>query len=836
MASRANRIRPIRRPIMNREVSEFEPCWDLLRDALVDIHTKNAGRLSFEQLYRASYKIVLRKKGELLYERVKGFEEDWFRQHIMPSIAGLVTNNIVNMTLLQHAGTSASERRQTGERFLRGIRDAWEDHNMSMNMVADILMYLDRSYTVESKRPSIFAATIGLFRDHILRDTVPSVAEQLQRDFMVFDILNTVIVDLINMERDGDIVDRNLIRKITSMLEDLYETDEEIENQKLYLRVFEPCYLEASRQYYRNECEKLLREADASTWLRHAQQRLKEEQDRCGTTISILTVNKVAGVVEDKLVKARLSDFLAMEGSGLKVMIDNDRLEDLAILYQLLSRVDGTMAPLKHALQGRVMDLGLVIEKTVRNMDFSVNGAGSGQADADEAADGIDKSKIQPLTAAAQQTAAAIKWVDEVLQLKDKFDNFWSNCFNKDLVLQSAVTKSFSDFINAFNRSSEYVSLFIDDNIKRGAKVKTDAEIDVVLDKAIVLLRYLSDRDLFERYYQKHLARRLLHNKSEIDTEKDMVSRMKSEMGNHFTIKFEGMFKDMELSRDLGENYRDHIRQLGDVDTKKVDLGIHVLTTNNWPPEVMGRGDGGRVDCIYPPAIKRLQDSFFKFYLKDRSGRVLTWVSSAGSADIKCTFPKIAGKESGPLSKERRYELNVPTYGMIILMLFNDIDEDESLSFGEIQGKTSIPPLDLVRVLASLSIAPKAKVLLKHPASKSVKPTDKFSYNTQFVSKTIKIKAPTISSINKVEGDEERKETEKKNDETRAHIVDAAIVRIMKQRKTLSHTKLTTEVITQLQARFKPDVSLIKRRVEELLYREYLERVDGEPATYQYMA
>ncbi|KAK0657087.1 Cullin [Cercophora newfieldiana] len=824
---------------MHKEASEFEPCWDILRSAMTDIHKKNAGSLSFEQLYRASYKIVLRKKGGDLYERVKVFEEEWFRDHIMPRISELITNNLINVALIQAPGTSLHERRQMGEKFLRGVRDAWKDHNMSMNMIADILMYLDRAYTVETKQPSIFAATISLFRNHILRNTLSSSQEQFNHDFIVFDILNAVVLDLINMERDGDIIDRNLLKQITSMLEDLYETDDEIGDQRLYLRVFEPRYLQASRAFYRQECEKLVRESDAGSWLRHCRRRLNEEKDRCGTTVSLLTSEKIAKVVESELVMAKLAEFLAMEGSGLKVMIDNDRVEDLSILYELIARVDPSMTPLKGTLQSRIMELGLEIEKNLKNTDFSAPSNGGG-ADGEEAAETAEKSKAQPLTAAAQQTAAAIKWVDDVLFLKDKFDNLWTNCFREDLILQSAITKSFSDFINMFNRSSEYVSLFIDDNLKRGAKAKTDAEVDVVLDKAIVLLRYLTDRDMFERYYQKHLAKRLLRNGSDIDTEKDMVSRMKSEMGNAFTSKFEGMFKDMELSRDLSENYRDHIRQLGDVDTQKIDLGVHVLTLTTWPPEVMGRSttqeDASKGQCNYPPNIKRLQDSFFKFYLKDRSGRVLTWVGSAGTADIRCTFPKVPGKETGPLSKERRYELNVSTYGMIILQLFNDLAEGESLSFEEIQAKTNIPPQDLQRNLASLSIAPKARVLLKEPASKSVKPSDRFSFNSGFVSKSIKIKAPTITSISKVEGDEERRETEKKNDQTRSHTIDAAIVRIMKARKQFGHTQLTTEVITQLANRFKPEISLIKKRIEDLLGRDYLERVEGEPNVYRYLA
>jgi cullin 3 len=688
---------------------------------------------------------------------------------------------LISVALLQLPGSSAHERRETGERFLRGIRSTWEDHNMSMNMVADILMYLERSYAAESRQPSIFAATIGLFRDHILRNDLGDASEQLDQPFVIFDIVNAVVLDLINMERDGDIIDRNLLRQITSMLESLYETDDELENAKLYLTVFEPRFLTASQSFYRNECDKLLREGSASTWLRHTQRRLREEQDRCDTSLSILTTDKIAGVVEQELIVAKLNDFLTMEGSGMKSMIDNDRYEDLSILYQLISRVDKTKTALKNILQSRVMDLGLEIEQTLKSTDFSVPLAG---AEAEDAAEGAEKAKVQPLSAGAQQTAAAIKWVDDVLQLKDKFDKISETCFNHDLVLQSAVTKSFSDFINMFNRSSEFVSLFIDDSLKRGLKGKSDEDVEVVLQKAIVLLRYLADRDMFERYHQKHLARRLLHNKSEMHIEKELVRRMRAELGNHFTAKFEGMFKDMELSKDLSENYRDHVRNLGDDDTRKIDLGIHVLTTNNWPPDVMGRSaaqqDNGRAECTFPPTIKRLQESFFKYYLKDRSGRVLTWVASAGSADVKCVFPKVPGKESGPLSKDRRYELNVSTYGMIVLELFNDLGDGESLSFEEIQAKTNIPTQDLVRTLGSLSIPIKSRVLAKEPQTKNVRQTDRFSFNAQFISKTIKIKAPVISSTSKVEDSEERKETERKNDQTRAHVVDAAIVRIMK--------------------------------------------------------
>ena len=48
---------------------------------------------------------------------------------------------------------------------------------------------------------------------------------------------------------------------------------------------------------------------------------------------------------------------------------------------------------------------------------------------------------------------------------------------------------------------------------------------------------------------------------------------------------------------------------------------------------------------------------------------------------------------------------------------------------------------------------------------------------------------------------------------------------------------LISETITQLSQRFKPDVGMMKRRIESLIEREYLERVENVAApTYRYLA
>ncbi|KAI0021077.1 putative cullulin 3 [Xylariomycetidae sp. FL0641] len=833
-------IRPPRRQTGQSAVSEFDQFWEKLRNAMKSIHEKRADELQFEQLYRWAYKIVVKRLGQQLYDRVKEFEEQWFADTVLPPIMALVTKNLISVTLDENPGTSLVERRAVGERFLRGLRASWEDHNISMNMIADILMYLDRGFAEDRGRPSIYTATLGLFRDHLLRVNIATNdSENGQSNHQVFDILNATIIDQVNMEREGDVIDRTLLRSCVYMLESLCETDQGTDHERLYLTTFEPAYIRASHAFYKSECDRLLREGDASAWLRYTQRRLAEETERCHTTVSPLSLQSIALVLDHELVSSHLEEFLQLEGSGIRAMIDNDRLEDLKILYTLVSRVDQKKAALHNALSVRVTELGIEIEKNLKNTDFSI-----AQQAEEEPTDKAEKPKAKALTASAQQTAAAIKWVDDVLILKDKFDRLSTNCFSNDVAVSSAISVSFAGVVNSFDRSSEYISLFIDDNLKRGIKGKTEAEVDVVLDKAITLLRFVKEKDSFEQYYQKHLARRLLHAKSESqEVEQEMISRMKRELGNGFTQKFEGMFRDMKTSQETTEEYRNHVRALDEEGKKQIDLSISVLAGNNWPKEVMGRhsglADGSRPKATFPPEIERLQHSFFGFYSKERNGRVLTWVASAGSADIRCIFPKIPGKTSGPLSKERRYEVNVSTFGMIVLLLFNDIAEDTWLAFEDIQAATNISEPDLVNTLTSLSSIKQFRVLQKESQSKAAaKPGDKFTFNREFVSKAIKIKIPSVNAANKVETDEERKETKEKNLETRRHVTDAAIVRIMKQRKELGHTQLVNEVIQVLAGRFRPEVSLIKGQIEALLSREYIERAefdDGSPA-YRYVA
>lgn len=116
--------------------------WSKLSDALREIHTKNASKLSFETLYRTAYKLVLKKKGEGLYLKVKEFEERWLVDEVRPRMLSAISPNLFLGG--EAFGSTDHEKKAAGEKIMRNLKQAWEEHNICMNMTTDILMYMVR--------------------------------------------------------------------------------------------------------------------------------------------------------------------------------------------------------------------------------------------------------------------------------------------------------------------------------------------------------------------------------------------------------------------------------------------------------------------------------------------------------------------------------------------------------------------------------------------------------------------------------------------------------------------------------------------------------------------
>lgn len=355
--------------------------------------------------------------------------------------------------------------------------------------------------------------------------------------------------------------------------------------------------------------------------------------------------------------------------TGLRFMLDNDRFEDLKLVYKLVARVDPEKQALKNMMCKRLVELGREINKNANPSTALAVAPAAVPAENGDSAKNSGAAAANEDKAANNLTVIAIRWVDEVIALKDKYEKVWTRSFDEDKGIQASMTGAFREFINLFQRSPEYMSLFIDDNLRKGLKGKSEAEVDAVLDKAITLFRYINDKDVFERYYKKHLSRRLLMNRSvSQDAEKQMIGKLKMEVGVAFTNKLEGMFKDMNISDEMTSEFKKMLQNKeGSDEGKKIDLTVNVLTSTFWPMTSMGAD--GMQTCSFPKELEALKDSFTTYYLGRHSGRKLSWQANMGNADLKTSFKGV------------KKELNVSTYAMVVLLAFNNIPAGESISF-----------------------------------------------------------------------------------------------------------------------------------------------------------
>ena len=191
---------------------------------------------------------------------------------------------------------------------------------------------------------------------------------------------------------------------------------------------------------------------------------------------------------------------------------------------------------------------------------------------------------------------------------------------------------------------------------------------------------------------------------------------------------------------------------------------------------------------------------------------------------------KVAEKKE---NSGRRHIVCTSTFQMCVLLLFNLRDK---LTYEEIKEETSIPDRELTRALQPLAMGKTSqRILVKHPKTKEIEASHTFMVNENFTSQFHRVKIQQASA-RQGEAEPERNETKRKVDEDRKHEIEACVVRIMKSRKTLNHNQLVSEVVEQLNKRFQPSPAIIKKRIENLIEREYIKRSDSDRKVYVYLA
>jgi cullin 3 len=749
--------------------------WDILARAIDEIYNRNASQLSFEELYRHAYNLVLHKHGAVLYEGVTAK----LTQHLTETVEQLASTHPTSL--------------------LESVATAWKEHCVTMIMIRDILMYMDRTYVTQHKRRTVYELGLHLFRVTVWEH--PAVSKRVCG----------LLLDAIARERAGMLTDdRDLLKQCIAMLLELGRADYAV---AVYQQDFELVFLGTTQDFYHTESLQCLSAATAADYVRKAFQRLDEERDRAVVLqLPITTEGPLLGIVQTEWIERHARTLVDMETTGFAALLQDDtKLSEMRLIYDLFVRVPQSVDYLRDALAERIKATGRQLTSDQI----------SGQADPPA-------------------------FVRGVLQLRQKFEQIVEVSFRGEKKSVKRMRESFEDFLNADARAASCLAVYVDELLRVGLRGASDEQVTAELQKAIVVFRYLSDKDVFESFYKQHLAKRLLGNRSvSEDAERTMVSLLKAECGYQFTTKLEGMFNDMRISRETRDKYKSYKRQQEmkesideNLESKHIDIEVDVLTTGYWPSQNVPV-------CTLPVVVQEAIDKFSKFYLDKHTGRKLSWQTSAGAAELRATFGS------------NRHELCVSTYQMCILLLFNQTD---TLTLGQIRTHTHIPDQELRRHLISLC-TPKNRILKKASKGRGItSDDDKFTFNKEYTSKLKRVRIPLVkegsitndgvasgggaagaggmasASLSAVPTVNIDGSVPVAVEEDRRHLVEAAIVRIMKARKAMKHNDLIAEVTRQLSIRFTPTPLFIKKRIESLMEREYFERSENEHSVYRYMA
>eukprot|EP01133_Synstelium_polycarpum_P016887 gene16887-20080_t len=471
---------------------------------------------------------------------------------------------------------------------------------------------------------------------------------------------------------------------------------------QVYKSSFEDLFLTATENYYTNESAKFISENTVADYMKKVEARLNEEVKRVQQYLHASTETELISRCEKVLIEKHVE----VIWNEFQNLLESDKIADLTRMYSLLSRIPRGLEPLRATLEKHVQNVGLQAVSSIGSL-------------------GATEPKL---------------YIETLLQVFKKYNDLVTGAFRSDTGFVASLDKACRRFINenavthaakSSSKSPELLARFTDFLLKKSPKNPEESEMDQLLNDVMIVFKYIEDKDVFQDFYSKMLAKRLIHGTSTSeDLEGVMIGKLKSTCGYEYTSKLQRMFTDMSLSRDLLDRFNTHLEQVEQSSLGGVDFSVLVLATGSWP--------------LQPPAT-----SF--------------------------SIPKQIG----------------------VLLQFNT---DEVLTAEEIQGSTQL--IDTV-LKSTLTTLVKSKILLSDPPfdTEDINKSAKFTLNKQFKNKKTKIfiNVPVVQQVK-----EEIDTTHKTVEEDRKLQIQAAIVRIMKMRKQLSHSGLMSEVIAQLQTRFNP--------------------------------
>ncbi|XP_078089107.1 cullin-2 isoform X2 [Mustelus asterias] len=670
------------------------------------------------------------------------------------------------------------------EKILTMYHKYWEEYSKGADYMDCLYRYLNTQFIKKNKLTEA-DLQYGYGGVDIIEPLmeIGELALDMWKKLMI-EPLQTILIRMLLREIKNDRCGENPNQKVIHGVINSFVHVEQYKKKfplKFYQDLFEGSFLTETGEYYKQEASNLLQESNCSQYMEKVLARLKDEEVRCRKYLHPSSYAKVIHECQQRMV----ADHLQFLHGECQNIIKQERREgekyDMANIYTLLRAVSNGLPHMIQELQNHIHDEGL---RSISNLS---------------------------------QENMPTQFVESVLEVHSKFLQLISSVLNGDQHFMSALDKALTSVVNyrepkSSCKAPELLAKYCDNLLKKSAKGMTENEVEDKLTSFITVFKYIDDKDVFQKFYARMLAKRLIHGLSmSMDSEEAMINKLKQACGYEFTSKLHRMYTDMNVSADLNNKFTaTFLKQQDTVIDLGISFQIYVLQAGAWPLT-----QAPSSTFAIPQELEKSVQMFELFYNQHFSGRKLTWLHYLCTGEVKMNY----------LSKP--YVAMVTTYQMAVLLAFNN---SEIVTYKELQDSTQMNEKELTKTIKSLLDVK----MINHDSNKEDVDLDSvFSLNMGFSSKRTKFKITT--SMQK-DTPQEMEQTRSAVDEDRKMYLQAAIVRIMKARKVLRHNALIQEVISQSRARFNPSISMIKKCIEVLIDKQYIERSQTSADEYSYVA
>jgi cullin 1 len=556
----------------------------------------------------------------------------------------------------------------------------------------------------------------------------------------------SAVLKLIEKQRNGETIEHSQVKSIVDSFVSLGldENDSTKSTLEVYRWYFEKPFLAATKTYYQVESKRFVAENSVVEYMKKAEARLDEEKERVGLYLHPDIMKKLTDTCLEVLVNGH-SVLLRDE---FQILLDGEREDDLARMYRLLSRITNGLEPLRQKFETHVRKAGL--------------------AGVDKVATGGDN--FDPKT-----------YVDALLEVHGRYQRLVNVAFAGESEFVRSLDNACREFVNSnkvckssSTRSPELLAKYVDALLKKGTKSDEESELEEKLTQIMTVFKYIEDKDVFQKFYSRMLAKRLVHaNSVTDDAETSMISKLKDACGFEYTNKLQRMFQDMQTSKDLNTEFKEFQDKVLDDEDKKnaIDPTFGILTMGFWPLNAP-------TTTFQPPMeIIKTTERFQSYYVDKHSGRKLTWLWQLCKGEMRVNYPK---------NTKVPYTFQVSTYEMAILLLFNEAD---TIEYEQILQTTN---LNKETLDPNLGILLRAKVLTSNPEDVKYEAGTTFSLNYNFKSKKIKV---NLNIAVKSEQKQEAEDTHKTIEEDRKLLIQVCSpFPILLYRPQLTHSSPQSSV------------------------------------------